>query len=147
MLKRFHFIWILTINIWIKIRGDNWKTFNYAITDHRGSAEINFWPYKQEKFIIPSISINDVFDICNLESIDYLKVDIEGYERSMFNNTKDSDLRRINRMFIEWHFFEGIPISSSSVMMDSFIYRMNSAGFNGWVHPAGMQTLLYFWRI
>lgn len=130
-----------------KNKGDNWKTFNCAITDHRGSFEIGLWPSLQEKAIVPAIDINDVFKMCGLEKIDYLKVDVEGSERSLFNNINDNDLRRIDRIFIEWHFVHGISESANSKMMEAFVHRINAAGFNGWIHPAGFQTLLYFWKI
>jgi len=128
-------------------KGENWKTYNKAITDHRGMFEIGLWPSLKEKALVEAITLSDVFNVCQLDKIDFLKVDIEGSERSCFNTITDDQLRKIDRIFIEWHNIAGITDDSNVKIMESFVNRINQAGFNGWIHGAGYQTLLYFWKI
>jgi FkbM family methyltransferase len=130
-----------------KNKGDNWKIFNYALTDHRGTYEIGLWPSLQEKAIVPAITIADVFKICELDTIDFLKVDIEGSERSLFDTIDDNQLRKIDRLFLEWHYLWGVDHTSNIKMMEGFITRMNQAGFNGWIDPMKIYAQLYFWKI
>lgn len=128
-------------------KGETWKTYNKAITDHRGMFEIGLWPSLQEKALVEAITLNDIFSICEINKIDFLKVDIEGSERSCFNTISDDTLRKIDRIFIEWHNISFISENSNLKMMQAFVDRINQAGFNGWIHGAGYQSLLYFWRI
>jgi FkbM family methyltransferase len=130
-----------------KNKSNNWKIFNCALTDHRGSFEIGLWPTLKEKALVPAITLDDVFNMCNLEHIDYLKIDIEGSERSLFNTISDEKLRKIDRIFIEWHYIHNISDVSNQKIMEGFITRINQAGFNGWTYPEGYQAQLYFWRI
>jgi len=53
----------------------------------------------------------------------------------------------VYRIFIEWHNIPGIADDSNTKIMEAFVNRINQAGFNGWIHGAGYQTLLYFWKI
>lgn len=133
---------VLTLN-----KGNNWKTYNKAITDHRGMYEIGLWPSLEEKRLVEAITLNDVFSICELDKIDFLKVDIEGSERSCFNTVTDDTLRKIERIFVEWHNISGITENSNVRMMEAFVSRINEAGFNGWIHGGVNQTLLYFWKM
>lgn len=128
-------------------KGENWKTYNLAITDHRGMFEIGLWPSLKEKALVKAIKLSDVFSLCKLDKIDFLKVDIEGSERSCFNTITDNELRKIDRVFVEWHNIPGITENSNTKIMESFINRINQAGFNGWIYEAGNQSLLYFWKI
>ena len=128
-------------------KGINWKTYHKAITDHRGMLEIGLWPSLKEKALVEAITLDDVFSICELDRIDFLKVDIEGSERSCFNTITDNTLRKIDRIFVEWHNIKGITENSNTKLMEAFVNRINQAGFNGWIHGAAHQSLLYFWKI
>lgn len=129
-----------------KNKGDNWKTYNKAISEMRGNFEIGLWPEIKDFVSVETITLKDVFSVCNLEKIDFLKVDVEGSERALFNGINDNELRRIDRIFIEWHRIDGITESANDKMRDSFMHRFNQAGYNGWVLFGG-QDLIYFWRI
>jgi hypothetical protein len=109
--------------------------------------EIGLWPSLKEKALVEAITLSDVFSICQLDKIDFLKVDIEGSERSCFNTIDDDTLRKVDRIFIEWHNIAGITENSNERIREAFVNRINQAGFNGWIHGAGHQTLLYFWKI
>jgi FkbM family methyltransferase len=123
-----------------------WKTFHMAITDFRGNIEIGLWPDIKDFVRVESITLKDIFNVCGLEKIDFLKVDVEGSEKSIFNNLTDEDLRRIDRIFIEWHKPNGISSDADEKMREAFMNRFNLAGYNGWVIQGG-QDLIYFWRI
>ena len=128
-------------------KGDNWEIFNCAVTDHNGMFEIGLWPSLEKKALVPAITLNGVFEKCGIDKIDFLKVDVEGSERSLFNEVSDDQLRKIDRIFVEWHNIHGVSNESNGKLMDAFVYRINQAGFNGWIYPSGNQTLLYFWKI
>ena len=117
-----------------------------AITDFRGNIEIGLWPDIKDFVRVESITLKDIFNVCGLEKIDFLKVDVEGSEKSIFNNLTDEDLRRIDRIFIEWHKPNGISSDADEKMREAFMNRFNLAGYNGWVIQGG-QDLIYFWRI
>ncbi len=129
-----------------KNKGDNWKTYNKAISEMRGNFDIGLWPDIKDFVNVETITLKDVFSVCNLEKIDFLKIDVEGSERSLFNGITDNELRRVDRIFIEWHKIEGITESSNDKIRDAFMHRFNQAGYNGWVLFGG-QDLIYFWKI
>jgi FkbM family methyltransferase len=129
-----------------KNKGDNWKIYNKAISEIRGKFEIGLWPEIKEFVEVESVSLKDVFSICGLEKIDFLKVDVEGCERSMFNRVTDEELRKIDRIFVEWHKIDGITENANEKFRDAFMNRFNQAGYNAFVY-LGYQDLIYFWRI
>ncbi len=53
------------------------------------------------------VTLDDIMRIFNLDKIDFLKCDIEGGEWSLFKNIKDDTLRKIDRISMEPHEFEG----------------------------------------
>lgn len=129
-----------------KNKGDNWKIYNKAISEIKGKFEIGLWPEIKEFVEVESVSIKDIFSICGLDQIDFLKVDIEGCERSVFNTITDDELRRIDRIFIEWHKIHGITKNANEKFREAFMNRFNQAGYNCFVYE-GSQDFIYSWRI
>lgn len=52
---------------------------------------------------VECVDLEKVFELCGVESFDFLKMDIEGAEREIFNNSSDDLLRRFKALAIEWH--------------------------------------------
>lgn len=68
---------------------------------------------KENKILIPSIRLKDVLD--NHESVDFLKIDIEGAETKVLNDCHDS-LRKVQNIFVEFHSYIGQPQTLSDVI-------------------------------
>lgn len=58
---------------------------------------------------IRCITLADVFDRCNIERIDVLKVDIEGAEYDMLMNAPDEVLARVKQITLEYHDRDNLP--------------------------------------
>lgn len=82
---------------------------------------------QENKVMIPSIRLKDVLD--NHESIDFLKIDIEGAETEVLNDCGDS-LYKVQNMFVEFHSYIGQPQTLSDVIkvleMNEFRYHIDT---------------------
>lgn len=52
---------------------------------------------------VNTISLDDIIERYNLDKIDFLKIDIEGYEYEFMENISDETLSKIDRIHIEFH--------------------------------------------
>lgn len=50
-----------------------------------------------------TISLPDIIEKYNIEEIDLLKIDIEGYEYELFEHLSDDIVNKINKIFFEFH--------------------------------------------
>jgi len=82
------------------------KTFQYAIGEELSNIELYHWPFNPvnegPKYKVDSISLKKVLSIVN-KQIDYLKIDIEGYEEGIFDNLTKEECSKIKKMFLEHH--------------------------------------------
>jgi len=77
-----------------------------------------------------SLNLERILNEFNLPKIDYLKVDIEGYEYDLLNYTPDYVYDRINKIAIEfhcWSYYDGI--SENYDRMISIKNKLESLGF------------------
>lgn len=81
------------------------------------------------------ISMESLFQIYNLEKIDFLKCDIEGVEYDLFDSTPQHILDRIDRIAIETHDEEkNLNFSIPGKVRHDFT----------WWYAGGKQTMIYF---
>jgi FkbM family methyltransferase len=123
-----------------KNKGENWETFQIAISDHNGYIDVDVWPQNNEKVGVRCLTFDVFMKIINVEKIDYLKVDIEGWEKTAFKETKKETFDKIRKIFIEFH--EG-----QKEKIDGFVNFFLLNGFTNYhVVLGGYQTFIYFWK-
>jgi FkbM family methyltransferase len=76
---------------------------------------------------VQGISLTDFLTQNNIESVDLLKIDIEGAERDLFDDVSNETLRRIKQITIEFHDF--IPGVMTTQDVDRVKQRLADAGF------------------
>jgi FkbM family methyltransferase len=77
------------------IRGDFYDLGNTVIP--------NLYHNQDHKLNVNTISLEDVIKQCDIERINLLKVDIEGYEYELFENLSDEILDKIDKILLEFH--------------------------------------------
>ncbi len=124
-----------------KNKTDNWITENVAIDDRQGEIEISKWPNYWEFRKCHAVTLDAFFYKYSIEKVDYMKVDIEGHEKTVFNNVSSQTWDKIRKVFIEVHGFDSSEI-------DSFIKMFrNKFGFNSHhIHFGGSQDFLWLWK-
>lgn len=87
---------------------NNVQIFRYAISNTKDNLELYHWPYNEinngPKYNVESITLDDVFKVIDQPIIDYLKIDIEGFEENLFDTVSKTVMRRIRKIFIEHHY-------------------------------------------
>lgn len=107
----------------------NVKTFRTAVGGESGSIELsaetedNMMAGKSEiqtgtKIKIPKIALKDIFVQNKIETIDFLKIDCEGYEGQIFRNLPFDYLKRIRKIAMEFH--GGTSVLSRAEMAELF---------------------------
>ena len=81
------------------------------------------------------ISMEKLFQIYNLEKIDFFKCDIEGGEYDLFASTPQHILDRIDRISVETH--------DEEKNLNFHIQGKTRHEFTWW-YPGGKQTMIYF---
>lgn len=114
------------------------KNFNYAISNKRESIELYHWPYNPvnqgPKYNVETITLEDVFQLVDEPVIDYLKMDIEGFEESVFDDISKNVLNRIRKMFIEHHYPDRTNI---------LVEKLKDNGFDVHLEFGSGQNYLY----
>lgn len=114
------------------------KKFNYAIsltndavkfgiTDNPEYNHIDKWAVSNviETIIIEGISLETFMRQQHIESIDLLKVDIEGAEIDLFQSMSDNTIRKIKQLTVEFHDF-AFPIAKE---VEAIKVRLKSLNF------------------
>lgn len=113
------------------------KVYNYAIGDKKDNIELYHWPYNHvnqgPKYNINVISLKDVLDIVGKE-IDYLKIDIEGFEEFIFDDLTQTECSKIKKMFLEHH---------NTDNTEKFVSKLRDKGFDSFVHNGSGQNYIY----
>lgn len=92
----------------------NIEYINANIVDQNSSIHYT-WSNNPTKL---NLTIENLFDFCNLEKIDFLKIDIEGSEYEIFNNIDKSILKKINKIAIETH-----DENKNKILIDLFSHK------------------------
>jgi FkbM family methyltransferase len=75
-------------------RLEKMSVYHVALSDHVGTVYMNNFidnggslvVMNETKFMVPCITLNKLMELENIDHIDFLKIDIEGYEHSIFND-------------------------------------------------------------
>jgi FkbM family methyltransferase len=94
-------------------------------SDHVNIKNDNIISYK-----VKTVSLEEIFHIINSDSIDVLKIDVEGEEYSILSSMSLALLKRINQIVVEFHHenIDRFKIENTS----SIIKRLESAGFKSY---------------
>ncbi|KAF3884591.1 MULTISPECIES: FkbM family methyltransferase [Nostocales] len=114
------------------------RKFNYAIshsnepvkfcvTDNPEYNHIGNWAVSavQEKITVEGISLESFLKKHHIQSVDLLKVDIEGAEIDLFNSISDETLCKIKQLTVEFHDF-AFPIQKE---VEAIKERLKSLDF------------------
>lgn len=81
------------------------KIYELGVTADSKELETYHWPYNElfpgPKYTTKTVSIKKILEL--IPVIDYLKIDIEGFEKNLFNNLSSEDCKNIHKMMIEYH--------------------------------------------
>jgi FkbM family methyltransferase len=113
------------------------KVHRYAISDKCDSIELYHWPFNPvnvgPKYNVLCIDLKEVLKLVN-KKIDYLKIDIEGFEENIFDNLTEKELQLLDRVYIEHH---------NPDTAQNFIEKLNSKGFDTIVNYGLGQACIY----
>lgn len=73
---------------------------------------------------VETCTIDSILQKYNLEKIDVLKIDIEGFEYEVFNNLKNETIQKIKSFIIEYHHNDG------ALLRDCIINKLQSNNFS-----------------
>lgn len=69
----------------------------------RETKDVGFVVFEDDEGDIPAVSLKDVMAQCGIEKIDLLKIDIEGSEYEVFDETADEWVEKVGVLIIELH--------------------------------------------
>lgn len=77
------------------------------------------------------------------DHIDFLKIDCEGAEDLVFKGCSDDNLKRIQKIAMEFH-----PMYLPEDVRESIVHRLSGLGFSHFTlfHGSGNEVTLNFWR-
>lgn len=106
-----------------------------------GISLIKDW-FKDDKRKIPSFSIkcitlHDIFSLCHIKKIDFLKIDCEGAEYEILLNAPVESLARINKISMEFHQIGKLRVGilKNLLKQNGFIVRL--------INPENTTGMLY----
>jgi len=113
------------------------KIYPNAIDKEEKEIELYYWPYNEvnigPKYKSNTLTLKNVLSLVNKE-IDYLKIDIEGFEENIFDDLTVEECSKIKKLFIEHH---------NSFQFDIFCNKLKSKGFNVDVELGNGQNYIY----
>jgi len=113
------------------------KIYQNAIDKDIKEIELYHWPHNPvntgPKYKTSTVRIKDVLELVN-NNIDYLKVDIEGFEDPVFSDISADDLSKIKKLFIEYH---------NPSNADAFCQQLRNRGFNVNIEHGIGQSYIY----
>jgi FkbM family methyltransferase len=67
---------------------------------------------KIDSFRINCITLRDIFSLCHIEKIDFLKIDCEGAEYEILSDASVESLAKISRISMEFHQIRGLKVNT-----------------------------------
>lgn len=109
----------------------------YAIDKDNKEIELYHWPFNPTndgpKYKTVTKTLKDVIQIVG-KPIDYLKMDIEGFEVNLFDDLSKQDLASVKKMFIEHHDPEKVK---------DFCKKLRTKGFDVNIEYGSGQNYIY----
>lgn len=105
--------------------------FNESIDNVSGSFSsdhINIKKNNVKKYLVKTITLEDIFSMLSIKKIDLIKIDIEGEEYNLINSLKKELTDKIDQFIVEFHHH---CIDKYSILDNlKAIKKMESLGFN-----------------
>ena len=107
-----------------------------AIDNEEKEIELYHWPYNPvnigPKYKTHTINLRNILRLTK-KPINYMKIDIEGFEEHLFDDVTISEMSKVEKIFIECHFKD----------TTQFCETIRSKGFDLQIDAAGLQTMVY----
>ena len=128
-------------------RGHNWVLDNVAISDKPGTVQIAKWPESNNLRSVQAITFDQYVSQHCLDRIDYLKMDIEGHEKTVIHSISDSTWSKIRKMFIEYHEDNTLSEVEKNVERFKFLTILANKGFTEYnIFVRHFQSFFYVWK-
>lgn len=126
---------------------DKLGTIRLTESEHLGGSNILIEDDNNlNQYEVQSYGLNYLFETKLLDKIDFLKVDIEGAEKYVFDGLTDENLNKIDRISMEYHH---AALGRDNQLRHDFITRLNKLGFNSYILFMGNDEalqMIYFWK-
>jgi len=129
-------------------RGSNWILDNVAIADKPGTIQVAKWPNSNDLRPVTAITFDQYVNQHCLDRIDYLKIDIEGHEKTVIHSISDNTWNKIRKMFIEYHEDNTLTESQKHVERLKFMSVLLEKGFTEHcLLVRHYQSFFYAWKM
>lgn len=111
-----------------------------------GSNVITNGRESDKQYEVQTYSLDYLFETGLVDKINFLKVDIEGAEKMVFEGTSDETLMKIDKISMEYHH---AALNNDDKLRHDFIVRLNKLGFNSYILFMGVDEalqMIYFWK-
>jgi FkbM family methyltransferase len=128
-------------------QGENWQLFPIAISNHEGQIEVAKWPNWWVTDLRSCVTLDLFLESNNIDRVDYIKVDIEGFEKIAFNNTKQETWDKIQKLFFEYHDDSKLSEYERDLEHMNFVNFLLNKGFKNFYIEVGFnQSFIYIWK-
>ena len=128
-------------------KGENWELFPIAISDHKGQIEVAKWPNWWETELRSCVTLDQFLEANNIDRVDYMKVDIEGFEKTAFNHVKQETWDKIQKLFFEYHDDSNLSNYEKDLERKNFTNFILNKGFKNYHIELGFnQSFIYIWK-
>jgi FkbM family methyltransferase len=111
--------------------------YPFAMSNKKEEIELYHWPHNPNnigpKYKTSTVTLKDVLHMVG-KKIDYLKIDIEGFEDTVFDEMTLEECEQIDKMMIEHHNYE---------TLDDFCTKLRRLGFKIVHINRGYQAYVY----
>lgn len=105
------------------------------------------WPHNPVRvgptYTVDTISLKDVIDDTGENIIDYLKVDIEGFEESLFDELPNSYFKRIRQVFIEHHNPDTLDVMIRLLKAKNFRVNVEYGNGQNYIYATNDRFMFY----
>jgi FkbM family methyltransferase len=113
------------------------KVYKVAITDTNTTLQLYHWPHNPTNigpmYTCSTMTLRQVLAEVG-KKIDYLKIDIEGAEKTLFDDLTLAECAQIDKLMVEYHHADGL---------DTFCLQLERLGFQIEFIDNGHQAFIY----